>query len=161
MSFDSACYSKFALKNWQENWVLGLGEGEKRHVVPYREPSIVFDQPLLLLCYSIALIVPMDTEQTRRRLPNIPFRVLIIGRANAGKTTILQRVCETTESPVIYRGKGTEREEVRGLKYSSTVLVSLPTRLNLTRQLMLVAMVLSFSCFELTTEPARRARNRR
>ncbi|KAH8987752.1 hypothetical protein EDB86DRAFT_3245679 [Lactarius hatsudake] len=40
-----------------------------------------------------------------RRIPKIQFRVLIIGRANAGKTTILKRVCETTESPVVYRGK--------------------------------------------------------
>ncbi|KAJ7932893.1 hypothetical protein B0H13DRAFT_1592730 [Mycena leptocephala] len=39
----------------------------------------------------------------KRRLPSVPFRVLVIGRANAGKTSILQRVCETTESPVIYR----------------------------------------------------------
>ncbi|KAJ7656144.1 hypothetical protein DFH06DRAFT_943932, partial [Mycena polygramma] len=31
------------------------------------------------------------------------FRVLIAGRANAGKTTILQRVCETTDSPEIWR----------------------------------------------------------
>ncbi|KAH9012262.1 hypothetical protein EDB84DRAFT_1243432, partial [Lactarius hengduanensis] len=31
------------------------------------------------------------------------FRVLIIGRANSGKTTILQRVCETTDSPFFYR----------------------------------------------------------
>ncbi|KAF8257554.1 hypothetical protein EI94DRAFT_1670647 [Lactarius quietus] len=46
----------------------------------------------------------MDAEQTRRRIPDIKFRVLIIGRANAGKTTILQRVCDTTESPTIYRG---------------------------------------------------------
>ncbi|KAH9030086.1 hypothetical protein EDB84DRAFT_1562654 [Lactarius hengduanensis] len=38
-----------------------------------------------------------------RRIPKIQFRVLIIGRANAGKTTILKRVCETTESPVVYR----------------------------------------------------------
>jgi hypothetical protein len=38
------------------------------------------------------------------------FRVLIVGRANAGKKSILQRVCETTESPIIYRGD----EEVRG-----------------------------------------------
>ena len=51
----------------------------------------------------------MDSQQPRRRIPQIQFRVLIIGRANAGKTTILQRVCETTESPVIYRGN----EEVR------------------------------------------------
>ncbi|KAN0132940.1 hypothetical protein V8E53_009305 [Lactarius tabidus] len=46
----------------------------------------------------------MDTTQTRRRIPEIQFRVLVIGRANAGKTSILQRVCETTESPTIYRG---------------------------------------------------------
>ena len=37
-------------------------------------------------------------------MPDIRFRVLVIGRANAGKTTILQRVCDTTESPAIYRG---------------------------------------------------------
>ncbi|KAH9178942.1 hypothetical protein EDB89DRAFT_1842968 [Lactarius sanguifluus] len=46
----------------------------------------------------------------RTRIPTIRFRVLIIGRANAGKTTILQRVCDTTGSPIIYRGN----EEVRG-----------------------------------------------
>ncbi|KAG2117673.1 GTP-binding protein [Suillus cothurnatus] len=34
------------------------------------------------------------------------FRILIIGRANAGKTTILQRVCKTRENPVIYNSKG-------------------------------------------------------
>ncbi|KAF8256781.1 hypothetical protein EI94DRAFT_190853 [Lactarius quietus] len=51
----------------------------------------------------------MEAEQTRRRVPEIQFRVLVIGRANAGKTSILQRVCDTTESPTIYRG----REEVK------------------------------------------------
>ena len=30
------------------------------------------------------------------------FRILVIGRANAGKTTVLQRVCNTTEDPCIY-----------------------------------------------------------
>ncbi|KAG2738761.1 hypothetical protein P692DRAFT_201798169 [Suillus brevipes Sb2] len=34
------------------------------------------------------------------------FRVLIIGRANAGKTTILQKVCNTTDNPEIYNTKG-------------------------------------------------------
>ena len=33
------------------------------------------------------------------------FRILVIGRANAGKTTILQRVCNTTEDPCIYDDK--------------------------------------------------------
>ena len=30
------------------------------------------------------------------------FRILVIGWANAGKTTLLQRVCNTTEDPCIY-----------------------------------------------------------
>ncbi|KAN0131255.1 hypothetical protein V8E53_010959 [Lactarius tabidus] len=42
--------------------------------------------------------------QGRPQIQKIRFRVLVIGRANAGKTSILQRVCETTESPTIYRG---------------------------------------------------------
>ena len=54
----------------------------------------------------------MGANQSRRRIPKVQFRVLIIGRANAGKTTILQRVCDTTESPTIYRTRGDEREEV-------------------------------------------------
>jgi GTPase SAR1 family protein len=57
------------------------------------------------------------------RLPNVQFRVLVIGRANAGKTSILQRVCDTTESPEIYRrGPRGTRERVRG----RDVLVSDP-----------------------------------
>jgi GTPase SAR1 family protein len=60
----------------------------------------------------------MSTEQANRRIPNPLFRVLIIGRANAGKTSILQRVCDTTESPTIYRrGKDGGREEVRGPRF--------------------------------------------
>jgi len=56
----------------------------------------------------------MSTERTHRRIPKIQFRVLVIGRANAGKTTILQRVCDTTESPTIYRwGKDGKREKVK------------------------------------------------
>ena len=58
----------------------------------------------------------MDAKKTRQPVPKIPFRVLIIGRANAGKTSILQRVCETTESPVIYRGG---EELVCGLSFVS------------------------------------------
>lgn len=36
------------------------------------------------------------------------FRILIMGRANAGKTTILQRLCNTTEDPVVYDVQGKE-----------------------------------------------------
>ncbi|KAI5996002.1 GTP-binding protein, partial [Pisolithus orientalis] len=34
------------------------------------------------------------------------FRILVMGRANAGKMTILQRVCYTTDQPEIFNGKG-------------------------------------------------------
>jgi hypothetical protein len=34
------------------------------------------------------------------------FRVLIIGRANAGKTTILRKVCNTAEQPEIFDSDG-------------------------------------------------------
>jgi len=36
------------------------------------------------------------------------FRILVIGRANAGKTTLLKRVCETTDEPRIYDPNGKE-----------------------------------------------------
>ncbi|KAH9002331.1 hypothetical protein EDB86DRAFT_3041124 [Lactarius hatsudake] len=48
-----------------------------------------------------------------RQLPKIKFRVLIVGRANAGKTSILQRVCNTTDSPVVYRRTGIHTERVQ------------------------------------------------
>lgn len=34
------------------------------------------------------------------------FRILIVGRANAGKTTILKRICNTTDDPEIYDKNG-------------------------------------------------------
>ena len=59
-------------------------------------------------------IQPMeDIERQRERAQKLRertkrFRVLIIGRANAGKTTILQRVCNTTERPKIFNREGHE-----------------------------------------------------
>ena len=48
----------------------------------------------------------LDPTSAPPRVPNVQFRVLIVGRANAGKTSILQRVCDTTESPEVYRSGG-------------------------------------------------------
>ena len=57
------------------------------------------------LCLFTRLLRTMAPQQNQFQVPNFQFRVLIIGRANAGKTSILQRVsgCDTTASPKIYR----------------------------------------------------------
>ena len=86
------------------------------------------------------------TQQPSGQIPKIPFRVLIIGRANAGKTSILQRVCETTESPVVYRREWRRMKEVRSPTIVSLSPISLPIRLNLARPWMLVILVLLFGC---------------
>jgi GTPase SAR1 family protein len=74
----------------------------------------------------------MDSQQPRHQIPKIRFRVLIIGRANAGKTSILQRVCDTTESPAVYRmfrgPEGPDSEEVRRPTFLSASRISPPTR---------------------------------
>src|SRR6266404_8007217 len=83
------------------------GMGEARTFTPRPKTKSIPDS-----------VTPMGANQSRQQsrhpIPNIQFRVLIIGRANAGKTTILQRVCDTTESPTIYRSRGEDkREKVR------------------------------------------------
>ncbi|KAG1733953.1 hypothetical protein EDB19DRAFT_1619885, partial [Suillus lakei] len=59
------------------------------------------------------LMATIEAQGLRIRIRH--FRVLIIGRANAGKTTILQKVCNTTEDPEIYDTKG---EKVRATIYA-------------------------------------------
>ncbi|KAG2125459.1 hypothetical protein DEU56DRAFT_961875 [Suillus clintonianus] len=46
----------------------------------------------------------MDASEIKRKI--VRLRILIIGRANAGKTTILKRVCKTNENPEIFDGAG-------------------------------------------------------
>ncbi|KAG1733785.1 hypothetical protein EDB19DRAFT_2041078 [Suillus lakei] len=46
----------------------------------------------------------MDPSMIRKKI--VRFRILIVGRANAGKTTILQKVCNTRDNPEIYNSAG-------------------------------------------------------
>ncbi|KIK17669.1 hypothetical protein PISMIDRAFT_685004 [Pisolithus microcarpus 441] len=49
----------------------------------------------------------LDPAEAQKHIDRIArFRILVMGRANAGKTTILQRVCNTTDQPEIFNGKG-------------------------------------------------------
>ena len=48
-----------------------------------------------------ASTITTDPEEAARlRAKYTHFRILVIGRANAGKTTLLKRVCNTKEDPV-------------------------------------------------------------
>ena len=72
----------------------------------------------------------MALQQNQFQVPNVQFRVLIAGRANSGKTSILQRVCDTTESPRIYRlDPQGQRSQVRSHSGSSiNSSISSPSR---------------------------------
>jgi GTPase SAR1 family protein len=48
--------------------------------------------------------MPLSAQDVRKKFQR--FRILVVGRANAGKTTLLQKVCNTTEKPEIFDGKG-------------------------------------------------------
>ena len=39
------------------------------------------------------------------------FRILVIGRANAGKTTLLKKVCNSVEDPEIFSPSGKKVRE--------------------------------------------------
>jgi ribosome biogenesis GTPase A len=69
---------------------LGLGSRRTSPVAPVPPatlaPAITIDQK----------------EAAKLRAKYTRFRILVIGRANAGKTTLLKRVCNTTEEPSIY-----------------------------------------------------------
>ena len=53
------------------------------------------------------MIHPPDPILVKKHFDRIGrFRILVVGRSNAGKTTLLQRVCKTTELPEIYDSNG-------------------------------------------------------
>jgi len=53
----------------------------------------------------------LSAEEIRARCPQ--FRILIIGKANAGKTTILRKVCNAKPDarPIVYDAEGREVQQ--------------------------------------------------
>ncbi|KAI5997349.1 hypothetical protein EDC04DRAFT_2612577 [Pisolithus marmoratus] len=68
----------------------------------------------------------LDSKMANEYLKKIKhFQILVMGRANAGKTTILQRVCNSTDNSEIFDGKGNKIESdiVQGTLALSTASV--------------------------------------
>jgi hypothetical protein len=100
-------YEFQCINAYDRSWLAGLcfcikcsGNGGCTHTIARRVQTLGHHSPLYL---TVPQIGAMATQQTLPKFPlDVKFRVLIIGRSNSGKTTILQRVCKTTESPEIY-----------------------------------------------------------
>ena len=69
----------------------------------------------------------VTNEASELRAKYTRFRILVIGRANAGKTTLLKRVCNTIEEPSIFdKGKNlVSYRAYRGIPVSSFLLQQL------------------------------------
>ena len=83
-----------------------LTQGEWRHVTVYYTFNV---QRLrrVLLAMSTSSKPHLTTEEIgKTRAKFQQFRILVIGRANAGKTTILRKVCNTTGDPTIFDPEG-------------------------------------------------------
>ncbi|KAI6155958.1 hypothetical protein BKA82DRAFT_4349217 [Pisolithus tinctorius] len=70
-------------------------------------PFLAHTEEVLTVSISACPTFRLDPAKAKEQIDRIDrFRILIMGRANAGKTTILQRVCNTTDQPEIFNGKG-------------------------------------------------------
>ena len=77
-------------------------------------------QPITVGRAESSAVDTSDTSAEDLRKKAVRFRILIIGRANAGKTTILQKVCNTTEDPEIYNAEGEKVRKLLIRKWSDT-----------------------------------------
>ena len=68
--------------------------------------------------------IHLDPEEVKKQFDRIGhFRILVVGRSNAGKTTLLQRVCKTTELPEIYNSNGKKVKYLIGQRHRSLMPV--------------------------------------
>ncbi|KAI6113518.1 hypothetical protein EV401DRAFT_2268562 [Pisolithus croceorrhizus] len=82
--------------------------------VPHYPTEGNVDVPVLAHAEEVPSALPfsplpyrLDSAKAKNHIDRIRrFRILVMGRANAGKTTILQRVCNTMSQPEIFNGEG-------------------------------------------------------
>jgi len=68
-------------------------------------PPAVVAAPPADLAPTVSAMTTDPKEAAKLRAKYTHFRILIIGRANAGKTTLLKRVCNTKEDPVYSKAR--------------------------------------------------------
>ena len=106
-------WSSTVRHDYSENgpWILPQGCGS---VIQEKE-WVIIKLPAWLQVINVTDIVTDNFEQTINLNPEAVrghfdrighFRILVIGRSKVGKTTLLQRICNTTELPEIYNSKG-------------------------------------------------------
>ena len=96
---------------------VSLGTEETHHCVDSAQATTVVStgtEDMHIDPAQVAIVPPsieedfrLDPAQVKEHFNRIGrFRILVIGRSNAGKTTLLQRVCNTTELPEIFNAQG-------------------------------------------------------
>jgi len=88
----------------------------RRAVQDHRSSSIAILDLGLVISEATNMSDIADTLKIREKYSH--FRVLVIGRANAGKTTLLKRVCNTTDEPCIYDEESNNLVSFTGLSPS-------------------------------------------
>ncbi|KAL4066285.1 hypothetical protein V8B97DRAFT_1981637 [Scleroderma yunnanense] len=92
--------------------VLRTDSARKKACAGTIETTFLTDPAENVPCDSTGNILRMDPAVARRHFDRIGrFRILVIGRSNAGKTTLLQRICNTTELPEVFNSEGKQRGE--------------------------------------------------
>ena len=85
-------------------------DSEQMAMVPDSEQMVMVpdnEQTLAMVAVNFEQTIRLNPEEVKEHFDRIGhFRILVVGRSNAGKTTLLQRVCNTTEFPEIYNSKG-------------------------------------------------------
>jgi hypothetical protein len=98
---------KVQVKHVPEGYLDAVGLGWQDEEEGLDGDSVVLDQTMYMILPRSYSHWHTTTTMNHRnpydlRAKYTHFRILVIGRANAGKTTLLKRVCNTTEDPCIY-----------------------------------------------------------
>ena len=92
--------------------------------VPTKRVSSTITMTVCTLFDDMAADI-LDPAEVKKHFDRIGhFRILVLGRSNAGKTTLLQRVCNTTELPEIFNSKGEKVKYLILLYYRMSLRVT-------------------------------------